>query len=76
MEDSNNENIYWRFIKFLTSTALTIALLDLSGVDLTKVSIFSSDTFSFAIAGLFVVCFLTFDNMLISIAKWLKRKEK
>jgi hypothetical protein len=76
MDESKTENIYWRFIKFVISISLSIALLELSDVDMTRVSVFSSDNFSLAIATLFVICIIAFDNMLISVAKWLKKKRK
>ena len=76
MDESKTDNIYWRFIKFFISIYLSIALLELSDVDMTRLSIFSSDNFSVAIATLFVICIITFDNMLISFAKWLKNKRK
>ncbi len=76
MDESKTENIYWRFIRFVIPISLSIALLELSDVDMTRVSIFSSENFSLAIATLFVICIFAFDNMLISLAKWLKKKRK
>ena len=76
MDDSKTENIYWRFIKFVISISLSIALLELSGVDATKANIVSFEKFSFSILILLSVCLYTFDNMLKSIAKWFNKKCK
>ena len=74
MVDSQNENIYWRFIKFLISISLSIALLELSGVDVTKANIVSFDKFSLPTLILLSLCLHTFDNMLKTIVKWLEKK--
>lgn len=76
MDKSKTESIYWIFIKYLISISLSIALLELSGIDATKANVFSFDKFSFAILVLFSVCIYTFDNMLKSITKWFKQKSK
>ena len=76
MDESKTENIYWRFMKYLISISLSIALLELSGVDATKANVFSFDKFSFAILILLSVCLYTFDNILKSIAKWFNKKSK
>jgi hypothetical protein len=71
MDKSKTESIYWIFIKYLISISLSIALLELSGIDATKANVFS-----FAILVLFSVCIYTFDNMLKSITKCFKQKSK
>ncbi len=76
MDDSQNENVYWRFIKFLISISLSIALLELSGVDVTKANVVSFDKFSLSILILLSICLYTFDNMLKSVAKWFVKKRK
>ncbi|GAW97110.1 MULTISPECIES: hypothetical protein [Colwellia] len=76
MDESKTENIYWRFIKYLISVSLSIALLELSGVDAAKANVFSFDKFSFSILILLSICLYTFDNMLKSITKWFNKKSK
>jgi len=76
MEDSKTENVYWRFLKYLISISLSIALLELSGVDATKANIFSFDKFSFAALILLSICLYSFDNMLKSIVTWFNKKQK
>jgi len=74
MDGSKTVNIYWSFLKYLISAALSIALLEFSGVDATKANIFSFDKFSFAILILLSICIYAFDNMLKSVKKWFKKK--
>jgi hypothetical protein len=76
MDDSKTENIYWKFIKFLISISLSIALLELSGIDVTKANIASFEKFSLSILILLSICLYTFDNMLKSIVKWIEKKRK
>lgn len=76
MDDSTTENVYWRFLKYLISISLSIALLELSGVDATKANIFSFDKFSFAVLILLSICLYSFDNMLKSIVSWFNKKRK
>ncbi|WP_077343599.1 hypothetical protein [Pseudocolwellia agarivorans] len=76
MDDSKTENVYWRFLKYLISISLSIALLELSGVDATKANVFSFDKFSFAVLILLSICLYSFDNMLKSIVIWFNKKRK
>ena len=76
MDESKTENVYWRFLKYLISISLSIALLELSGVDATKANIFSFDKFSFAVLMLLSICLYSFDNMLKSIVSWFNTKRK
>ena len=76
MDDSQNENVYWRFIKFLISISLSITLLELSGVDVTKANVVSFDKFSLPILILLSICLYSFDNMLKSVVKWFVKKRK
>jgi hypothetical protein len=76
MDDSKTENIYWRFIKFVISISLSIALLEFSGVDATKANIVSFEKFSLPILILLSICLCSFDNMLKSVASWLEKKRK
>jgi hypothetical protein len=76
MDEFKTEHVYWRFIKTLIAISLSIALLELFGVDATKANVFSFDKFSFAILILLSVCIYTFDNMLKIFVKWFKRKSK
>lgn len=39
MDETKTEGIYFRFIKYLISIALSITLLELCGVDATKANI-------------------------------------
>ncbi|NQY89856.1 MAG: hypothetical protein HRT51_19360 [Colwellia sp.] len=76
MDDTKTENVYWRFIKYLISISLSIALLEFSGVDATKANIFSFDKFSFAVLILLSICLYSFDNMVKSIVNWFNKKSK
>lgn len=76
MDDSKTENVYWRFLKYLISISLSIALLEFSGVDVTKANVFSFDKFSFAVLILLSICLYSFDNMLKSIIIWFNKKRK
>ena len=76
MDESKTENVYWRFLKYLISISLSIALLELSGVDATKANVFSFDKFSFSVLILLSICLHSFDNMLKSIVNWFNTKRK
>ena len=76
MDESKTENVYWRFLKYLISISLSIALLELSGVDATKANVFSFDKFSFSVFILLSICLYSFDNILKSIVNWFNTKRK
>ncbi|MBL4823315.1 MAG: hypothetical protein JKX90_07310 [Colwellia sp.] len=76
MDDSKTENIYLRFIKFLISISLSIALLEFSGIDTEKMSVFSFDKFTLPILILGSICLYSFENMLQSIIEWFNKKSK
>lgn len=75
MDDSQKGNIYWRFMKVIISIALSIALLELSGVDVTRANIVSFEKFSLAVLILLSISIYTFGNLLKSFDKWFDKKE-
>ena len=74
MEQLEAKSIFWVTVKYFIAAFLSIALLELCGVDATKANVFSFEKFSFAILTLLSACLYTFDNVLQSIAKWFNKK--
>ena len=75
MDDSQAVNIYWKYMKVIISISLSIALLELSGVDVTSGNIVSFEKFSLPVLILFSISINAFGNMLKSFDKWFSKKD-